>query len=257
MKKFKFLLPALLLFTLACSNSDDDSSDGEPFAATPSGSSTNVGDFSNFFLSNNRFKTLEIQLAHEPNVKPTPIALDSLKQFLQRRLNKNSISFTYTVIPDQNRSTYSIGAIREIEVAYKTASSSTDKSTAFFFFANGSYDQDAGNSITLGVAFNANSMALFQKTIVDNTGGLGQPSRTRVEEGVLKHEFGHILGLVNLGAPLQSSHEDGAHLKHCDVEACLMYYAIETGSFFNNIMNAPMPDLDAQCVADLRANGGK
>ena len=109
----------------------------------------------------------------------------------------------------------------------------------------------------LGVAYASTSMCIFEETIIDNTGGLGQASRADVEEGVLKHEFGHILGLVNLGTALQTQHEDGQHAKHCNVQDCLMYYAIETGDFFASLLGGGVPELDAQCIADLRANGGK
>jgi len=254
MKKFKYLFPALLIFALSCKDSDE--STASP-STEPTIISNNVGDFSKNFLANDEFTTLEIQMAHEPNVRPSQTAVDSLQQFLQRRLNKNSITFIYTPIPDQGKTVYSIADIREIEKTYKTASASNSEATAFFFFADGNYDQDAGNSVTLGVAFNATSMALFQKTIMDNTGGLGQPSKNVVEEGVLKHEFGHIMGLVNLGSPLQSAHEDNAHPKHCETKSCLMYFAIETGDFFSNLIGGSVPDLDPPCIADLRANGGK
>ena len=72
------------------------------------------------------------------------------------------------------------------------------------------------------------------------------------------HEFGHILGLTNLGSDLQSNHEDASHPKHCNVESCLMFWAAETGSGIGNmISNGSAPQLDAQCIADLQANGGK
>ena len=43
-------------------------------------------------------------------------------------------------------------------------------------------------------------MVIFGKTIHDNSGALGQTSRTKLESTVLDHEFGHILGLVDIGS---------------------------------------------------------
>ncbi len=85
-----------------------------------------------------------------------------------------------------------------------------------------------------------------------------EPSRAVLETTVLNHELGHILGLTNLGAPLQSPHEDSEHPKHCDVQSCLMYFAAETGAgIMGMVIGGSVPQLDPQCIADLQANGGK
>ena len=79
-----------------------------------------------------------------------------------------------------------------------------------------------------------------------------------METTVVSHEFGHILGLTNLGSDMQEDHEDDAHPKHCDVEICLMYWATESSAGLDNMLNmTSAPQLDAQCIADLQANGGK
>lgn len=253
MKKIKiYLIIAIFAVLQSCSNDDNSNNNSNNVIV-----SNNVGDQSNAYLSANTFTSLEVELAYEPGVRPTDAAIDSLRSFLEKRLNKTAIQFKYTELPNLNIDEFSIAEIRGIENTFRTSYNTGTTVTAFFLFADGSYDQDSGNSVTLGVAFNASAMAIFQGTIQDNTGLITQPSAEDVEEGVLKHEFAHILGLVNLGSPLQSEHEDAEHPKHCDVQSCLMYYTIETGSFFNNLMNGPMPDLDAQCIADLRANGGK
>jgi hypothetical protein len=69
----------------------------------------------------------------------------------------------------------------------------------------------------------------------------------------LKHEFGHLLGLVDVGSPTVNPHEDTNHPNHCDSRDCLMYYATETAATSNNIALT----LDDNCKADLKANGGK
>ncbi len=75
---------------------------------------------------------------------------------------------------------------------------------------------------------------------------------------MVHHELGHLLGPTNLGPPLQSDHEDINHQKYFDVSDCLMYYAAETGSgIVNMVSGGNVPTLDAQCIADLQANGGR
>jgi hypothetical protein len=36
-----------------------------------------------------------------------------------------------------------------------------------------------------------------------------------------------------------------------------MYYAAETTDILGFLISGPVPDLDANCLADLKANGGK
>ena len=36
-----------------------------------------------------------------------------------------------------------------------------------------------------------------------------------------------------------------------------MYYATETSDIFGTLVTDDIPQLDAQCLMDLRANGGK
>ncbi|MEQ8623744.1 MAG: membrane metalloprotease [Vicingaceae bacterium] len=243
----------LLFLSLLLIHCKDDETGNTSSLAT-----NNVGDFANDYLSDERYTSLTIELVYEQDSKPNDASIDNLKSFLENLLNKpGGINIKETLIPDQGNSNISLSEVRDIEKNYRTVFNSGKNSTAFFYFADANYDQDTQNSATLGIAFNSTSMALFQKTIQENTGNIGQASTIEVEEGVLKHEFGHILGLVNLGTPMQSQHEDQAHKKHCDVESCLMYYATETSLFFDNILNSSVPNLDPQCMADLKANGGK
>ena len=71
-------------------------------------------------------------------------------------------------------------------------------------------------------------MCLFGKTINDNSGSIGQTSRTKLQTTVFEHELGHLLGLVDLGSPMQTNHKDAANGNHCNNTNCLMYYKSET-----------------------------
>ena len=82
-------------------------------------------------------------------------------------------------------------------------------------------DEYAGDPNVLGIAYRNTSMAIFQETIARHTGGALEPSAATVEGTVAAHEFGHVLGLVNNGSPME--HQDEPHGRHCDNEDCLMY----------------------------------
>ena len=73
----------------------------------------------------------------------------------------------------------------------------------------------------------------------------------------MNHEFVNILGLVNNGTTPQSTHQDTPHGAHCSDDTCLMYYQADTSDMISNLLGGKIPELDAACLADLKANGGK
>lgn len=57
---------------------------------------------------------------------------------------------------------------------------------------------------------------------------------------------------------MQNPHEDDELPKHCDVKNCWMYWSTESGSRFTNMSGMKSaPELILQCIANLKANGGK
>lgn len=253
MKRIKPLVFILLITSIlfACQKDDKDKN-------SPTQNTNAVGSLSKAYLSDENYGSLRLDLLYEQGVEPSPEAVDSLKAFLTARLNKsNGISINLSEIPDQQKSSYSLAELESVETSYRNTQSSQGEVTAYLFYANGDYSANTQNSQTLGIAYGSSSMVVFGKTIRENTGGLTQPSTSLVEQSVLNHEFGHILGLVNLGAPMQTDHQDEANGKHCDNQDCLIYWATETGNFISNLTGNNAPQLDANCIADLRANGGK
>jgi len=247
-KKTTYFLILLIAF-IGCKKDDEQKA-----VNSPGGS---VGSLSKALLSDAQYTSMRLDLHFEQNNAPTQEAVDSLEAFLSKRLSKpNGISVNLIEIPDQSQSSYSLDELKTIESSYRNTQSSKSEITVYLFYANGDYSANSNNSQTLGIAYGSSSMVVFGKTIQENTGGLTQPSTALVEQSVMKHEVGHILGLVNLGAPMQTNHQDVEHGKHCINEKCLMYWATETGNFISNLTGSSPPQLDANCIADLRANGG-
>ena len=123
---------------------------------------------------------------------------------------------------------------------------------------NGEYDKNTSSGKVLGVAYRNTSFVIFEETIKSFSTGVLAPSQFTLESVVINHEFGHILGLVNVGSAMQNNHQDVAHGKHCSEEDCLMFWTAETGEGLVNMLSCgSVPNLDSQCIADLQANGGK
>ena len=156
-------------------------------------------------------------------------------------------------IPASSNSTLSVNDIIAIEQNNRTVFTTSNQIAICILYTNGNYT-DAN---TLGVAYRNTSAALFGRKIHENSGGIGQASRTKLEATVLEHEVGHLLGLVDLGTSMQTAHKDAAHGNHCNNTSCLMYYASETTDILGFLVTGSIPTLDANCRADLQGNGGK
>ena len=213
-----------------------------------------VGFSSNQLLSSGTYKSLKIEVQYMPGYAPDAAALNHLQSVLNTYLNKPSgITIVTKEISGSSSTTLSVDQVRKIEEENRTVFTTGDQIGVYFLLTNGNYTD---NNV-LGVAYRNTSMVLFGKKIHDNSGALGQPSRTKLEATVLEHEFGHILGLVDIGSPMQTSHKDAAHGNHCSNTNCLMYYASETTDILGFLVTGNIPSFDANCAADLHANGGK
>lgn len=202
------------------------------------------------------YSSLRVEVVYVEGYEPTASTLNNLRLFLQERLNKpQGITITKTAINTPGLAPYSINDIQQVESNFRALHNNNNSLAVFVFIADGSYSE---NENVLGVAYKNTSVALFGTKIKQYSGGIGRPSLTLLETTVMNHEFGHIMGLVNVGTPLQTDHQDSAHGKHCDVERCLMYWTAETGDIVSNLVGASeAPKLDSQCIADLQAKGGK
>lgn len=218
-----------------------------------------TGASANDLLSSDKYKSLVVQIQYMTGFKPTNDAIARLTTFLNERLNKSDgIEIVYSEIGAQGKGTYSIADVVKIEDDFRSEFTHKKEIAAYFLFVDGDFVENTENSKVLGAAYYNTSMVIFQKTILDLSGGLGEPSTNKLEATVINHEFGHILGLVNLGTAMQTSHQDSAHGAHCSNSNCLMNWQAETGGAVNALLgNSQVPSLDQNCINDLQNNGGK
>ena len=106
-----------------------------------------------------------------------------------------------------------------------------------------------GSQEVLGVAVRGDVLAVF----VDNVAGAATPlvSRQAIEDAVLLHELGHVLGLVDLAR--NTGRADKEHPGHSSNSGSVMYWAVES-SLIGQVIGGPPPrDFDADDLADLKA----
>jgi hypothetical protein len=242
-----FLFAFLLLF-YGCRKESNN-----PTELSDAYSNRAVGASAADLLRSTSATTLTIEVQYMSGYPPDANALEHLRTLVASILNKpGGISITQRQISSSHKNVYSLDDIKSIEKQNRTAYSNGATIAVHVLIVDGSYI----NSSVLGIAYRNTSIVLLGKTIHDNSGSIGQTSRTKLEATVLEHEFFHLCGLVNIGTPLVSNHQDTAHGNHCDNSSCLMYYASETTDILGFLLTAPIPELDSNCRNDLRGNGG-
>ena len=252
------------LFIISCSDDSNNDTGGviiddEGISVDTSGNTKTTGTSANELLSEQKFDKLYLEIVYVEGFKPTDETISNFSSFLEQRLNKSGgIEIEQREIASPGLSVYSINDIIDIETEQRSAYNNENEIAVYAFFADGEYSENTENGSVLGVAYRNTSFVMFEKTIQDFSENAFAPSLSVLETTVINHEFGHLLGLVNAGSTPQSDHQDTEHGRHCDVDNCLMYWTAETGEgLLSMLTGGSIASLDAQCIADLQANGGK
>ncbi len=252
-KFFSYLLFSSFIL-ISCSDDDDNNPIDSAIQIEnrqPLGSSANA------LLSGGTFTGLTVEMVSVQGFEPTTTAVNAFKQFLEDRLFKpDGITINQRSVPSSNTAPFSIEEISEIENNTRTLFNAGDEITVYVYFADGSKEDDTNVQVTLGTAYRNTSMVIYEGTLRQLSTRPNAPLLSTIETATLNHEFAHLMGLVNIGTPLQSDHEDPEASGHCNVPSCLMEAAIQFGSGMMGLGDM-VPELDAQCIADLQANGGR
>ncbi|ANE53718.1 hypothetical protein SY85_24860 [Flavisolibacter tropicus] len=213
-----------------------------------------VGSSARDFLTDENFTSLRIEVQYMPGYEPDAKALLNLKYFLYDHLHKpGGISIVTKEIPSSADSSLTMQEVIGIEKANRTAFTKNKELTVYILYTNGYYIEGQ----MLGYAYLNTSAVLFGRNLDDNSNKFKKLNRSDLETRVLQHEVCHLLGLVNVGSALQSAHKDDDHGKHCINKQCLMYFLTDTEESPSFLLRKTNPKLDAACLEDLKANGGK
>lgn len=213
-----------------------------------------VGESANELLASGKYTSLKIEVQYMTGFQPDAAALTHLQTTLSNLLNKPSgITIVTKEIPASSNSFLSLSDVISIERNNRSAFTTGTELAVYVLYTNGNYSDPN----VLGIAYKNTSVVLFGKRINDNSGGIGQASRTKLVATVAEHELGHLMGLVDLGTVMQTNHKDAAHGNHCSNTDCLMYYTAETTDILGFLLTGNIPSLDANCRTDLTSNGGK
>ncbi|WP_340074715.1 membrane metalloprotease [Leptobacterium sp. I13] len=256
MKKLHVLAVLFLfLFIISCS-SDNDPKDVTP----PVDRSANlqpVGSSARDLLTQNDFTSLVLEIVYVSGFRPTDQAIANLVSFINDRTFKpGGVTVEYTEVSSPNDDEFSIQEIADLETDFRVNYNEGNEIAVYIFFADAPSENTNGPSVVLGSAYRNTSIVIYESTIFEASNNNAGITSTTIESAALMHEFAHILGLVDLGTPLTSDHLDTENGNHCNVDGCLMEAQIQFGSL-DMMSNNTIPQLEALCIQDLQANGGK
>lgn len=161
---------------------------------------------------------------------------------------------------------WTFSQLREIvEPRAASADVSDGAIDAYTLFVDGEYADGSGDGTVLGIAWANRYSVLFRDSIEDacrnrlgSVPGIGDRLCANAELVIWRHELGHVLGLVDRGAPLTSDHVDPDADAHCIHDDCVMYRAFRRPGAVDAIQDRmdrgqSVPDFDDACLADLEA----
>lgn len=215
------------------------------------------GSASRALLSDRDFRRLVVEIQAVADHYPAQEAINSLQRFLEKTLSKpGGIEIRLSEpIPPAGNASLTIADVRAIEDRNRQVFSEKDRVGVYVLFLDAKASDTRGSFRMLGQAHRNTSIVIYEKTLRELAEAQGQNAATPLwvlEATIIQHEFGHLLGLVNLGAaPGQSANEDLEHPRHCSNPSCLMHFTSETPDSLAQPRTRP-PELDAACEAALK-----
>lgn len=291
MKHLKFYLALFCLgFILACSKDTDAPIPEEPIAEIDKTANLQAaGDSANDILSNNTFANMKVEIAYVAGFKPTDAAMSEFMTYLNTYTFKENIELVFNELESPGEETLTIQEIADLETENRTVYNDGNTLGVYIYFADAPSegDDDDEGLVTLGAVYRNTTMVIHEITIRQLAARSSIISAADIETATINHEFGHLFGLVNLGTAPINDHEDEEAENHCNIPGCLMRAELQfrqqsgrssalaaknglksscslTGksvmqmleqSTSKGVVNA-VP-LDAECILDLRSNGGR
>ncbi len=229
---------------------------------------SHVGAANHDLVSAKAYPKLYVEIDSPSGYGPNADALsafhDALAQVSGRSGADVVLDTSDTSIPAEPGHKYTEQEIQDLESKHRSHHTGGDTAALYILYVAGGNVADNGQTSVLGEAYRGTSIAMFKGNVqsTSSSGGLStKPSELCVERAVLIHEFGHDAGLVNLGTPMQTPHEDSGHPGHSSNQGSVMYWAVDGSASLLNLLTPlgggceqQIPwHFDDNDLADLRA----
>jgi hypothetical protein len=244
---FLAIIVSCIAFSCVPETSDPDDDQNNDLPADPQN-----------LLTDKTYRKLVINLAFAPG---TSFRGRNAFSFVESRISKSNVLIRFQNVPSIGKSSVTVADLQAYEQQNRTKTTNGDTIFLWVPIVDAELSPDPAPNIALGLAYGPTSMAIFGKKLNQ----LALPdmvSRWTLEDFVFQHEFSHLLGLTNNGTPMVTPHQDTEHGNHCSNPDCLMYWrALDNIKLVDILDNSgtsdQLPYLDAKCLADLQAAGGK
>ncbi|HLF16876.1 MAG TPA: hypothetical protein VI796_05540 [Candidatus Thermoplasmatota archaeon] len=210
------------------------------------------------YLRDSTYTRWVIEMDYVEGERPSDDVLNLLQQRMAALAHKpDGVAVERGDELDATGDVWTAESLRELSRDHRTVDTGGSTVATHVLFLDGSYtDEDA-----LGVTLGHGLVAIFSERVREVCPALAVPPCLYTAEDILRavvvHEFGHVLGLVNNGVPMQTDHEDEGHPGHSDSPDSVMYWAVETADVLQRLSGGLPTQFDANDRADLREAGGK
>ncbi|MEZ7995050.1 MAG: hypothetical protein QMC52_07845 [Candidatus Poseidoniaceae archaeon] len=197
----------------------------------------------------NSYTKMILEIDYEAGYKPETSSTDLLKLRISEVCSfSQGITTEFTETDFDDVGTWSADDVREQGWNNKKADPTSGKTLRWqLIFPAESYEDDS----VLGVAVDASTIAIFGESVDGAAGLFNRPSAEEVENSVIVHEAGHLLGLVNLVYTSPVDHEASDKPGHSNNEDSVMYWAIESVTVANFISGDLPNEFDQDDKDDL------
>ncbi|MFP5310486.1 MAG: hypothetical protein ACLGIR_13030 [Actinomycetes bacterium] len=226
---------------------------GAPPARTPVADDGPVGANGRAYVRGER-RQLVLEVDVQQGVQADRGALDHLRATVARHAtSRTEVGFAGGSTITSSRTEWDVDAIRATAASVRDVRSGDDALGLQVLYLRGGFVQDGQLTDAIGVAVSASVFAVFPERWRGGVGLLG--SASAVERAVLVHEYGHLVGLIDLTFTSDRPREDPDHPGHSRDQRSVMFWAIESTAI-GQVFSGPPPDTftadDEADIAGLR-----
>lgn len=214
-------------------------------AATSLAATGPAGSFAPAYLRPALSSAVIVEVLAESGLAPRTSTLDHLTSVL-RQVTGKPVDVVGPEPITESRQEWTGDAVRAAADRAATVAQGHGRAVLRLLFVHGSWAESSGDAAVLGISVRGDVSAIFADEVRSSASPFGAGA---LEDAVVVHEAGHLLGLVDLY--LQTGRQDPEHPGHSTDPHSVMYWAVESSLVGDVLTGGPPRDFDAADLADL------